>query len=106
MEIKINNSIEKNMKIDEQTIYDACRLLTLAQIENVLKSECEFVLLWIGEEINYIYCDPIPTDEMGKYSAEKTGGYYLTKKEFISKIQPRLVGIYHYTHDNRAITTG
>jgi len=91
--IKINNNFDKNMKINKETIYGTCRLLTLEQIENVLKSDSNFVLLYIGDEVNYLYCDPIPNEELAKKSAKQTDGYYLSKKEFIDEISPRLSGI-------------
>lgn len=91
--IKINNPNVKDMKISIQTIYESLRLLTLAQIENVLKSDCNFVLIWVGDEINFIYCDPIPNKELAKESAKRTDGYYVTKDVFKENIVPRLVGL-------------
>lgn len=91
MKISINNE-EIKMIIGKQTIYEACRLLTLAQIENVMQSDCTFVLLYIGDEINYLYCDPMPSEEFGKIGAEKTNGYLIPKSDFIKEISPRLIG--------------
>lgn len=91
--IKINNPNVKDMKINIQTIYESLRLLTLAQIENVLKSDFDFVLIWVGDEINFIYCDPIPNEELAKESAERTDGYYVSKEVFKKNILPRLVGL-------------
>ena len=93
MMIKINNPNVKEMKITIETVYESLRLLTLAQIENVLKSDCNFVLIWVGEEINFIYCDPIPNEELSKDLAKKTDGYYISKDVFKQNILPRLVGL-------------
>jgi hypothetical protein len=91
--IKINNQNVKEMKITIETIYESLRLLTLSQIENILKSDCNFVLIWVGEEINFIYCDPIPNEELAKDSAKKTDSYYISKDVFKQNILPRLVGL-------------
>lgn len=91
--IKINNQNVKEMKITIETVYESLRLLTLAQIENVLKSDCCFVLIWVGDEINFIYCDPIPNEDLAKDSAKRTCGYYVSKDVFKQNIIPRLVGL-------------
>jgi site-specific DNA-adenine methylase len=93
MKVKINNSNIDRVLITEENIYDVLRLLTLAQIENVLKSECNYVLIYIGDEINFIYCDPIPVENLAISASKRTGGFYTSKDVFKENIKPRLIGL-------------
>jgi hypothetical protein len=71
--------------ITKNNLSEVLNLLTKKQIDNVFKSNCDNVCLWLGS-YGTIHFEPIENDcfEEGEQTASETGGIFCDKSAFLT----------------------